>query len=99
MRKEFEEQMKTLQSALDRAQNEEKEMRNKLAEAEASGNAEAIAQAKQELMAAKEKTKAAAKRRSSVRRSTGGGSSKDKGKEKAKSGGGLSDDPLRGLEL
>ena len=60
----FEEQMKTLQGALERAQNEEVEIRKKLAEAEVSGNAEAIARAKAELIPATEKARQARSRQS-----------------------------------
>ena len=91
--KQFEEQKRLLQASLDKATQEEEKVKAALSEAEASGNAEAIAAAKAQLKAARKKTLRARRARRSAKK-------KDKeDAPAAKPRGGLSDDPLGGLDL
>ena len=71
--KQFEEQKKMLQAALDKATQEEEKVKAALAEAEATGNAEAIAAAKAQLKAARSKTLRARRARRRAKSAAGGG--------------------------
>ncbi len=90
------ERERALTEALERAKHEQEKMNKQLQDAIASGNADAIAKAKAELKAAEDNTKTVRSRKSPRRAKSSSSDSKPAPKPKS---GGLSDDPLGGLDL